>query len=259
MSGTFQDLRLTPSRVGMEARRSLGRVGHLRALHRPSMSGLGVADEQLVRRISSLTLLPADRLISLMTHVDVVIKEGVPGDFVECGVWRGGASFLMALRAEAAGIRDRTVWMFDSFEGLPAPTVRDGRRARSWARGGSSQTLLDNCRVDEVEVRTAAADLGLTKRVRIVKGWFEDSLPKLLDEVGEVSILRIDCDWYESVRTCLSLMFHVVTPGGLVILDDYYDWRGCAAAVHDFLRECRVPLRVRRDGSCAIIRIPDAS
>ena len=203
-------------------------------------------------------MLPTDRLVSLLTHVDVVIKEGVPGNFVECGVWRGGASFLMALRAETAGVGDRTVWMFDSFEGLPSPTVRDGRRARSWARGRSPRTHFDNCQVDEADVRAAAKDLGLTKRVRIVKGWFQDSLPKLLGEVGEVSILRIDCDWYDSVRTCLSLMFGVVAPGGFVILDDYYDWRGCAEAVHDFLRERRIPLHVRRDGSCAFIRVPSA-
>lgn len=206
--------------------------------------------EQLDAGIGPLTMLPVERLHDLVRHVDYVDAQGLPGAFVECGTWRGGASFLMALRAA-----ERRVWMFDSFEGLPPPAPIDGPAAQRWADDTNGPDYHDNCRATLEEVSAAAFRFGLTNRVEIVKGWFDETLPASREDIGSIALLRLDADWYESVRTCLVSLVDRVVPGGFVILDDYYDWDGCAIAVHEFLAERRLPYRIYQ-GACAFIQIP---
>jgi O-methyltransferase len=206
--------------------------------------------ERLDAGLRPLTMLPVERLHDLVRQVDFVETQGVPGAFVECGTWRGGASFLMGLRAP-----QRRLWMFDSFEGLPPPAPIDGPAAQRWAHDVDGPDYYDNCRATVEEVKAHALRLGLQDRVEIVKGWFEDTLPTAKERIGPVALLRLDADWYESVRTCLHTLFDLVVPGGFVVIDDYYDWDGCAIAVHEFLAERRLPYRIYQ-GACAFIQIP---
>ncbi|HSF01507.1 MAG TPA: TylF/MycF/NovP-related O-methyltransferase, partial [Solirubrobacterales bacterium] len=143
-----------------------------------------------------------------------------------------------------AGIRDRKVWLFDSFEGLPAPEAIDGPAALSYVRGTRAPHYFDNCRASLEEVRETAARLGLAGHTEFVKGWFEDSLPAHRHRLDRIAILRVDADWYRSVRDCLEQLYDQVSDGGLVTLDDYYAYDGCAAAVHEFLAERQLPHRI---------------
>ena len=195
-------------------------------------------------------MLPRERLSELVRQVDAIVAGGISGAFVECGTWRGGASFLMALRAP-----DRRVWMFDSFEGLPPPAPIDGPAAAQWAADTDGPDYHDNCRASAARVAADAARLGIADRVEVVKGWFEDTLPARRDEVGPIALLRIDADWYDSVRTCLDSLLDLVVPGGFVIFDDYYDWDGCAIAVHEALAAQHLPYRIYQ-GACAFLRVP---
>ena len=140
-------------------------------------------------------------------------------------------------------------------EGLPPPAPIDGPAAQRWADDVHGPDYHDNCRATIEEVTAQAARFGLEDRVEIVKGWFEKTLPGARDRIGPIALLRIDADWYESVRTCLHALFDLVVPGGFVVIDDYYDWDGCAVAVHEFLAERRLPHRIYQ-GACAFIRIP---
>lgn len=174
-------------------------------------------------------------LADLALQVQYVLAHNIPGSFVECGVWRGGASFLIAELLRQAEVTDRKVWLFDSFEGLPPPERIDGPAAIAYSQNSNSPLYFNNCRASLEEVERIATELGLASYTEFVKGWFDQTLPANRDRVGPIALLRIDCDWYSSVRCCLENLYDQVADRGFLILDDYYTWDGCAAAVHEFL------------------------
>ena len=198
----------------------------------------------VLERIGPFTQVLPESLVELAHQVRAVLIEDIPGSFVECGVWRGGACFLMAELLRLAGVTDRKVWGIDSFEGLPPPQEIDGPAALAYGRNTASPAYLDNCFASLEEVQGIAERLGLTAYTEFVKGWFADALPVHRERLGAIAILRIDADWYSSVRTCLEHLYDQVVTGGMVILDDYYTYDGCAAAVHEFLGQRRLNHRI---------------
>jgi O-methyltransferase len=198
----------------------------------------------IIEKIRPFTMVLDRSLVELARQVRTILALEVPGDFVECGVWRGGASFLMAELLRQAGVLDRRVWLFDSFDGLPPPEEIDGARALAYPKDHASPWYHDNCRASLEEVQGNVAALGLDGWVRLVKGWFEATLPVHRDRIGPIALLRIDGDWYSSVRCCLDNLYDQVVDGGLVILDDYYAWDGCAIATHEFLGGRRLGHRI---------------
>ena len=194
--------------------------------------------------IRPYTMVPVESLIDLGQLVEAVLTYDIPGHFVECGVWRGGASFLMADLLRRAGVRDRKVWLFDSFEGLPPPQEIDGDAALTYADNKDGPGNFDNCRASLAEVQRFAVQLGLASYTEFVKGWFEQTLPVQRERLGPIAILRIDGDWYSSVRCCLDNLYDQVVDSGFVVLDDYYTYDGCAVAVHEFLGERRIAHRI---------------
>lgn len=178
---------------------------------------------RLFRMVRPNTLVSRAKLNTLCTLVRRLDADGVPGAIVECGVFKGGAAALMA--HEAGGRRD--VVLFDSFEGLPPPGVRDGAQAAEHFREGW-------CASTEDDVRGVFRRLGvLTPRVRLVKGWFDQTFP--VTEVPPIALLHVDADWYDSVRLCLETHFDRIVPGGYLVLDDYARWEGCTRAADEFL------------------------
>jgi hypothetical protein len=207
-----------------------------------------------LERVLPLTMVPPETLIHLAGVVRSALADGIPGDFVECGVWRGGAAFLMADLVRSAGVRDRKVWLMDSFEGLPPVEDIDGPAALEYTRNTDSSWYYENCRASIDDVRQSANALGLSSYTRMVKGWFEETLPATRDEIGAIAVLRLDCDWYASVRCCLEALYDQVAPGGYIIMDDYYTWDGCAVAVHEFLGTRRLAHRIRTGPNLAFFR-----
>jgi O-methyltransferase len=218
-----------------------------------------VRPEPFVRRLlaqglGEYTMLAPHCLRSLAWQVDEVQRAGVPGAFVECGVWRGGASFLMARRAAIRGPA-RTTWMFDSFAGLPDPQRIDGPAALQYSLDIDSPTYFDNCRAELSLCREGARKFHVESDVEIVEGPFDETLPKMSAAVGPIALLRIDCDWYHAVRTCLENLSDQVSGGGFIVIDDYYIWDGCAIAVHEFLASRKLPYRIAKAGGCAYIHV----
>ena len=177
----------------------------------------------------------ADALVDLANVVQLVLEQRVPGDFVECGVWRGGGGLLMADLLRQAGVHDRRVWLCDSFQGMPPVEAIDGPVAVAEASDPDSPLYVDNSRVALEDVRRTAAEFGLSAYIEFVPGWFHETLPVQRDRIGPIAILRLDCDWYASVRACLDNLYDQVVDGGFVVLDDYFAYDGCAIAVHEFL------------------------
>jgi O-methyltransferase len=153
-----------------------------------------------------------------------------PGCVVECGVWRGG---MIAGMSQVLGTA-RNYFLFDSFEGLPpAREELDGAAAVAWQTDSTSLIHYDNCRAAEEEA-AAAMKLSGTTSFSLVKGWFKDTIPRFAPQ-SEIAVLRLDGDWYDSTRVCLEALYPHVAPGGIVIIDDYYTWDGCARAVNEFI------------------------
>ena len=210
-------------------------------------------------RLRPLTMFPRECLVELAWQVRACLEENVPGAFVECGVWRGGTSFLMAHLLQQAGVSDRKVWLLDSFEGIQPPEHIDGPAALKWSEDTNSPFYYDNFRVSVEEVRRSANELGLGAHTEFVKGWFDQTIPANRDRIGQIAILRIDCNWHAGNRCCLHNLYNQVVDGGFVILD-YYNWDGCAIAVHEFLGSRKLAHRIETVsgpggiGLCAVVR-----
>jgi hypothetical protein len=156
----------------------------------------GYVADQLETGIGMLTVVPIDALESLVKMVDSVLCERVPGALVECGVWRGGAGLLMGRRLVDSGDTTRKVWLFDSFEGLPPPSEKDGPRGRAWSSAEEDDALLryDNFKSEFEELNDNIVKYGLDGRVQAVKGWFDTALAEYKREVGPIALLRVDAD-----------------------------------------------------------------
>ena len=175
----------------------------------------------------------------------------VSGSVVECGVWRGG---MIAGAAEILGA-DRRYILFDSFEGLPPVQDIDGLAARNWQANTTSPHYHDNC-TSPRDVAEMAMNLTGAKYVDIHQGWFNETLANY-ESPDPISVLRLDGDWYDSTMTCLEALFPYVSPGGVVIIDDYYAWDGCRRAIHDYLSRTKSNAAIDRfRDDVAFIRIP---
>jgi O-methyltransferase len=158
---------------------------------------------------------------------EAVLAQNVPGDFIETGVWRGGACILMRAVLKAWNVGDRNVWVADSFEGLPPPSP-DKYPAD---RGDNSYEYRELAiPLEQVRANFAKYDL-LDGQVRFLKGWFKDTLPAA--PIDRLAVLRLDGDMYESTMDALNALYRKVSPGGFVIVDDYILPK-CRAAIADF-------------------------
>lgn len=173
------------------------------------------------------TMVGAARLENVLTSVCTVIEEGIDGDLVEAGVWRGGVTVLMRGILQAYGITDRNVWVVDSFAGLPAP---DPERFPADTADWSEVADLA-VGVDAVQANFCRYDL-LDDQVRFVEGYFEDTLPTV--PIDDIAVLRLDADLYQSTYEALRFLEPRVRSQGFVIIDDYLGWHQCRRAVTDY-------------------------
>ncbi len=190
----------------------------------------------LYRQVRTVTMCSQARLRGLYDAVRYVASKDIPGDVVECGSAQGGSAALMALTLHRLGAR-RKLWMFDTFEGLPAPTSQDPDFELANLFTGTCVGTLD-------EVRELFHRLGIADDVTFVKGLFQETLPAA--PVQRIAVLHIDGDWYESVRICLDCLYDKVVPGGMIQLDDYGYWKGARKAVDEFLEQRGIHARLRR-------------
>lgn len=215
-----------------------------RALYVPLRNALRIFRLELVRRSANNlshqvvyghdwpaeaeTMIGLRRLENIRDCVVGVLRHKVPGDLIETGCWRGGATILMRAILKAFGITDRTVWVADSFQGLPKPNA-DKYPKDSDDRLWSQEAL--NVPLEEVRRNFEKYGL-LDDQVRFLVGWFRDSLPTA--PISQLAILRLDGDLYESTMDGLTNLYPKVSIGGYVIVDDYGGMPGCKAAVEDF-------------------------
>jgi O-methyltransferase len=184
------------------------------------------------------------RLKALQEAVEQVLADDIPGDLIETGVWRGGACIMMRGVLAAYGVRDRTVWVADSFAGLPAPDA-----ARYPADAGDAHHTWSALAVSEADVRENFRRYGLLDdQVRFLVGWFRDTLPTA--PIERLAVLRLDGDMYGSTSEALNALYPRLSDGGFCIVDDYGAVEGCRRAIEDYRGAHRIndPL-IKIDGA----------
>jgi len=197
-------------------------------------------EKRITKTVLPYTLVSPQRIQNLCRLARRIEREHIPGDVIECGVCNGGTAAVLARFATRSHL-NRTVWLLDSFQGMPEVTPEDGVGV-----GGDSaeahvgKEVGDPVRVSEV-LRSVRADLN---RVRVVSGWFQDTFPSVTAK--RIAILNIDADWYESVKLCLNTFYDRVVRGGFVSFDDYGHWPGCRRAVDEFFRARRLPYKLHQ-------------
>ncbi len=195
-------------------------------------------EKALVRAVKPYTLTSAEAVCALAYAVRHVVSQNVEGDVVECGVWRGGSMAAVARTLVSLDNFERSLYLFDTFEGMPPPgaldvnfegeVAEDLYRERNGRGGGS-----DWCRASEEEVSRVLAACGYDEsKIHLVKGRVEETIPSRAPE--RISILRLDTDWYESTLHELEHLFPRLARGGVVIIDDYGHWRGARRATDEF-------------------------
>jgi O-methyltransferase len=193
-----------------------------------------LAEYRFSRLIRRNTMVGPERIQSLARLVQRLEEEHIPGDVVECGVYKGGTAALLA-RTVTHSRLPRTLWLFDVFRGMPPATNVDGPQAPSWTGNLKSSTR----RVERLLRRTGAN----LSRVRIVPGLFQDTFPTV--HISQIALLNIDADWYESVKLCFDTFYDSVVQQGFISIDDYGAWPGCRITVDEFFqaRGLSYPLR----------------
>lgn len=175
----------------------------------------------------SHTMVGRKRLDNLEFCLDLIRKDNIPGDLVETGVWRGGASIFMRGYLAAWEMMDRVVWVADSFEGLPVPSLPQDE---GYDYSAAKVPILA-ISLEEVQENFRRYNL-LDNQVQFLKGWFCDTLPTA--PIEQVAVLRLDGDLYESTMDGMNALYHKVSPGGFIIVDDYGDFEPCRRAITEF-------------------------
>jgi O-methyltransferase len=174
------------------------------------------------------TMIGLARLDNIQHCVERVIAERIPGDLIETGVWRGGATAFMRAILKAHGVKDRMVWVADSFEGLPPPDLARYPQDEGDTHHQNRWLAITRTEVEETFRRYDLLD----DQVRFLEGWFADTLPRA--PIDRLAVMRLDADMYGSTMDALKSLYPRLSVGGYVIVDDWGLIPTCRQAVDDF-------------------------
>jgi hypothetical protein len=195
----------------------------------------------LYRQVKPYTMTSPERIFALYQAVQYLVRNRIPGDFVECGVWRGGSCMMMALVLKMLGDHERKIYLYDTFEGMSEPTEND----RQFSGEGADILLGEADKADQNsvwcyssldEVKANVLSTGLdASRFIFSKGKVEDTIPGVIP--GGIALLRLDTDWYESTRHELLHLYPLLAAKGVLIIDDFGHWEGAKKAVLQYFAE----------------------
>ncbi len=206
---------------------------------------------QFYNQCSAATMTSVERMYALWTAVRYVVSNDIPGDIVECGVWRGGSMMLAAKTLLSLQQGDRRLWLYDTYEGMTKPTEEDVQSMT----GETAQDVLASQELSEDNPFWALAHLPQVQKnmeetsypkdnISYVKGKVETTIPETVPP--SISILRLDTDWYESTIHELRHLWPLLEPGGVLIVDDYGYWAGARKAVDEYFQQMESPPLLNR-------------
>jgi O-methyltransferase len=212
-------------------------------------------EQELIDEARPYTMTGVPRMVALMDAVAYVARGKVPGALLECGVWRGGSILLMIRVLQRFGDTDRQIYLYDTFEGMTRPTEADtsefdppalstwessteaGKNPWSWA---FAPEIFSVDQVKEVLYATGYP----RENIHFVVGTVEETIPKIAPE--EIALIRLDTDWYESTKHELDHLYPRLSPGGVLLIDDYGHWDGARRAVDEYFETQADPLLLAR-------------
>ncbi|WP_243544286.1 TylF/MycF/NovP-related O-methyltransferase [Pseudodesulfovibrio tunisiensis] len=208
------------------------------------------AEKGIIRACCAYSMTSGERMLGLIRAVEYIARAGIPGDIVECGVWKGGSSMASALALLAHEGADRDLYLFDTFAGMTAPSDRDEAFDGSMAEPVYLESRTPEgastwCQAGLEEVRTNMLSTGYPEdRIHLVRGPVEQTLPHAAPE--RIALLRLDTDWYESTRHELEHLYPRLSPGGVLVIDDYGHWKGARKAVDEYIGKHGLKLLLTR-------------
>ena len=215
-------------------------------------------DSNLIHEILSqqLSLGSLQNLSATVISCRYILKNKIEGDFVECGVWRGGQSIVAAKILDEGMYRN--YWLYDTFCGMTPPTDLDvdylGRKAKN--KAGKQDDVIENDWVyaEKHQIIDNIKKFGFdVSKFRLIVGDVIDTLRDLDNLPKKISLLRLDTDWYESTKVELDVLYNLIVPKGILIIDDYGHWKGARKAVDEFFEKRFAPLLIPVDYTCRIM------
>lgn len=201
-------------------------------------------------KVKQYTMTTPERIASLCNAVNYLVKNNIQGDFVECGVWRGGSTMAAIDTLIKNGDNNRDIYLYDTFEGMSEPTEHD-----KVFTGTDAEELLNTSdkedptsvwcfsALDEVQSNVGSLKYP-SNLVHYVKGKVEETIPATMP--AKIALLRLDTDWYESTAHELEHLYPLLVPGGVIIIDDYGHWAGARKAVDEYIADHKLPLLLNR-------------
>jgi O-methyltransferase len=213
----------------------------------------------LYLRCKPYTMTSIERMFALYKGVEYIIKNNIPGDFVECGVWKGGSSMLIALTLLKFGVTDRKIWMYDTFEGMSEPGEEDED-----IMGGKAHDTWKKLKQDEQSgwcvssLEAVKNNLSITNYpnplFHFISGMVEKTIPNHMPN-GHIALLRLDTDWYESTNHEMNFLFPLLVKSGVLIIDDYGHWQGAKKAIDEYVHHNNIAIYLHKVDYTARIAI----
>lgn len=205
------------------------------------------------------TMTSIERMYALYKGVEYIVKNNIPGDFVECGVWKGGSSMLIAKTLLKFGVSDRQIWMYDTYEGMSEPGEEDKDPS-----GGKAHDIWTKLKKEDKSgwcvssLQEVKENLSTTKYLgdllHFVSGKVEQTIPENMPK-EKIALLRLDTDWYASTKHEMYFMFPLLVKTGVLIIDDYGHWEGAKKAIDEYLQLNNIALFLHKVDYTARIAI----
>jgi O-methyltransferase len=208
----------------------------------------GISGE-IINYVTPYTMTSIERINSLINATKYIIENNIEGDFVECGVWKGGSMMAVAHTLNHFQCNYRDLYLFDTFEGMSDPTQDDvdfsGLDAKTLLDTNDKNSSLIWCYSTLDEVKKNLEKTGYSReKIHFIQGKVEDTIP--LSAPQKIALLRLDTDWYESTKHELVHLFPRLVNGGVLIVDDYGYWQGCRKAVDEYIRDNGISILLNR-------------
>ena len=207
-------------------------------------------DIEIIKKVKPFTLTSNERIYALLQATKYVMHNDVPGDIIECGVWRGGSMMAVALTLLKEKKSEKDLYLFDTYEGMSKPTDLDvsfeGKKAdNQFEENKRNEDSADWCLASLDEVKQNVIKTGYnTEKLHFIKGKVENTLPEHAPK--QIALLRLDTDWYESTKHELIHLFPRLVSGGVLILDDYGYWVGAKKAVDEYFSQTKTQILLNR-------------
>lgn len=196
---------------------------------------------EIFAKAKPYTMVSRERSYALYNAIKYIIKNNIPGDFIECGVWRGGSAMIMMFTLMKYHAEPRKLWLYDTYAGMPLPTAEDVSLDQSVNANETWQKIEETggSKWDEAsleDVRNVLSKTGYPmNNIVFIQGKVEETIPQQISQ--SISLLRLDTDWYASTKHELEYLYPKLNQGGVLLIDDYGYWEGSRKAVDEFLQK----------------------